>query len=190
LILTPINLLELYKIHAEIVFKEICTESVGVKKIQRMGDKPVGKILSKIYEMASMDGADKAYKDIIQACAFNTSFAASHGLQGVFYVENHSVNLSVADIEQFLWLLSFSQLEATDILHIHSAKKLGCAYFATLDKGIIDNKEVIKKSANIKILCNPKELIDVLMKYKKQSDGEQVSPERIKEAKIEVPIWK
>jgi|AntAceMinimDraft_9_1070365.scaffolds.fasta_scaffold11711_3 hypothetical protein len=169
LILTPINLLELYKIHAEVTFKNICADSIGVKHIQRMGDKPIGKVLTKIYEMASIEDGDETYKDLVKNCHFNTSFAAAHGLQGIFYVEEHKPQITIGDIESFLWLLSFLQLEATDISHIHSAKMLGCEYFATLDKGIFSNKEIIKKSANINVLSSPKELIETLLKYKKEN---------------------
>lgn len=165
LVLTPISLLELYKIHAEIMFKDICAEAVGVKSVQRMGDKPVGKILSKLYEKASADTDFEPYQQLVQECHFNTSFAGAHGLQGTFYVQNHSIQLSMGDVEKFLWLLSFLQLEATDILHIHSAKKLGCEYFATFDKGISENKKIIEKAAGFKILCNPRELITILNKY-------------------------
>lgn len=168
LILTPISLLELYKIHAEIMFKETCAEAVGVKSIQRMGDKPVGKILSKLYEKASADTDTGPYQALIQACHFNTSFAGAHGLRGIFYVSEHTLKLSMGDVEKFLWLLSFLQLEATDILHIHSAKKLGCEYFATFDNGIKDNKKIIEKAAGFKILSKPMELINILNKNKKK----------------------
>jgi len=167
LILTPIALLELFKVHAEVTFKNICAEAVGAKQIQRMGDKEVGRLLSRLLEQWRKDKSNEIVKDILQDCFFNLSFARSHGLNGIFYVENLRMTLTDGDIGRFLWTLSFSQLEATDILHIHCAKMLGCDFFATLDAGIASNKDSIEEAGKLKVLGTTHALIDVLRNYRK-----------------------
>jgi len=167
LILTPIALLELFKVHAEVSFKNICAGAVGAKQIQRMGDRQVGRHLSYLLEELRKDKTNEVVKDIVQDCYFNMSFARSHGLQGIFYVEKLNLTLSDADVGRFLWMLSFSQLETTDILHVHCAKMLGCDFFATLDGGIASIRSNIEETGKIKVLVNTQELIDVLRRNKK-----------------------
>lgn len=162
LILTPISLLELIKLHAEVKFKDICADVVNVKNIQRMGDKEVGKHLSHLLEQLRKDRANEAINGIVQDCLLNLSYAQAHGFHGIFYVENLKMTISDAHVGQFLSMLSFSQLEATDILHIHSAKSLGCEFFATLDQGIASNKDSIEEACGLKVLGNAQELINVL----------------------------
>ncbi|NVN90989.1 MAG: hypothetical protein HXX11_10340 [Desulfuromonadales bacterium] len=162
LIVTPIALLELFKLHAEVTFKDICADVVGVKQIQRMGDKQVGNHLSHLLRLWHKDRTNEVIKSIIQDCNFDFSFAREHGLDGIFYVENFKMTISDANLGQFLWTLSFLQLEATDILHIHSAKSLGCEFFATLDQGIASNKDSIEEACGLKVLGKTQELIDVL----------------------------
>jgi hypothetical protein len=168
LILTPIGLLELFKVHAEVTFKDICAEAVGAKQIQKMGDKEVGKHLTHLLEQSRKDKTNEVLKGIVQDCYFNLSFARAHGLQGIFYVDDLKLRLTDADVGRFLWILSFSQLEATDILHIHCAKMLSCDYFASFDGGITSNRNMIEEAAGIKILGNTQELIDVLRRNKKK----------------------
>jgi hypothetical protein len=193
LILTPIALLELFKVHAEVTFKNICAGAVGAKQIQRMGDKQVGKHLSCLLEEWRKDKTSEVVKDIVQDCYFNLSFARSHGLQGIFYVEKLNFALSDADIGRFLWTLSFSQLETTDILHIHCAKMLGCDFFATLDGGIASNRSNIEEAGKIKVLVNTRELIDVLRRNKKtaypasEPDAEEYLAESERASGIHLP---
>lgn len=167
LILTPISLLEMYKVHAEVTFKEVCAESLGAKRIQRMGDKDVGKYLSKIYGEYKRDKGNEIVRSLIDECVFNMSFARCHGLEGLFYIADQQLRVTETDVGRFLSLLSVLQIDTTDIIHLHTAKLLGCDYFATYDSVIIANKAIIKESAGIDVLCNAKELIDVLKKNKK-----------------------
>jgi hypothetical protein len=168
LILTPLSLLELFKLHAETVFKNICAESLGAKQIQRMGEKEVGKYLSALYKRCLTEKQNKVLHNLIQDCYFNMSFARAHGLQGIFYVSEHNLQITEGDVGSFLEVLSFLQLETIDVLHLHSAKKLDCDYFATLDKGFANNLEIIRDAAGIQILCNAKEVIKILKKYRKK----------------------
>jgi hypothetical protein len=142
LILTPLSLLELFKLHAEVTFKDIFAESLGAKQIQRMGEKEVGKHLSTLYSRWLANKKNEVLNGLIQDCYFNMSFARAHGLQGTFYISDHNIRITEGDVGRFLWILSFLQLETTDILHLHSAKKLGCEYFATFDKGFASNKDM------------------------------------------------
>jgi len=45
--------------------------------------------------MASIEDGDETYKDLVKDCHFNTSFAAAHGLQGTFYVEEHKPQITI-----------------------------------------------------------------------------------------------
>lgn len=175
LIVTPIALLELFKVHAEVTFKNICAGTVGAKQIQRMGDKEVGRHLSSLLEVWRKDKANQVVKDIVQDCYFSLSFARAHGLHGIFYIEKLNLALSDADVGRFLGTLSFTQLETTDILHIHSAKMLGCEFFATLDGGIAANRGSIEEEGKIKVLVNTRKLIDVLTRNKKTGESRGVS---------------
>lgn len=168
LILTPLSLLELYKLHAEVNFKNICAESLGAKRIQRMGEKEVGQHLSKLYSKWLTEKQNEVLKDLIQDCYLNMSFARAHGLQGTFYISDHTIRITEGDVGNFLWIPAFLQLEAADVLHLHSAKQLGCEYFATFDKGFAINKDIIKEASGIQILCNAKEVLKILKQYKKE----------------------
>ena len=168
LILTPLSLLELFKLHAEVTFKDICAESLGAKRIQRMGEKEVGKHLSKLYSQWLTDNQNEVLKSLVQDCYFNMSFARAHGLQGTFYVSDHNIRITEGDVGKFLWILSFLQLEVADVLHLHSAKQLGCEYFATFDKGFAINKDIIKEAAGIQILCSAKEVLKILKQFRKE----------------------
>jgi len=161
-------LLELFKLHAEVAFKDICADSLGAKQIQRMGEKEVGKHLSALYSRWLTDNQNEVLKGLIQDCCFNMSFARAHGLQGTFYISDLSIRITEGDVGNFLWILSFLQLETTDVLHLHSAKKLECEYFATFDKGFASNKQIINEAAGIQILCNAKEVLTILKQYRKK----------------------
>jgi hypothetical protein len=163
LVLTPIAWLELYKIHAEIMFKNNCAISLGAKPIQRMSEKDVGKYLSNLYNRFKVEEPENDdLKQLISACVFNMSFARGHGFQGAFYISNLNIQISESDVGSFLWVLGFLQFEAADIIHLHTAKKLGCEYFVSLDKAFSINRELINRVAGIKILCNPTEVLAVL----------------------------
>lgn len=82
LILSPIAVIELFKLHAEVAFKEICADALGVKQIQRWGDRTIGEYLTEVFNRAVADDEDKVAKEIKQDCTFNLSFAQAHGLQG------------------------------------------------------------------------------------------------------------
>lgn len=167
LILTPIAVLELFKIHAEVTFKDICADSVGVKRIQRWGDRTVGEHLSDLFSRFLAEESNETLRELKQDCTFNLSFAQAHGLQGTFYVNDLRFRITDGDVGRFLWVLSFLQLEAADILHIHAAKLLGCDYLASLDAAFSKNKDIIEDRAGIKILSNAKQVIDVMKRNRK-----------------------
>jgi len=168
LILTPIAVLELFKLHAEVLFKQICADAVGVKCVQRWGDRDVGKYLTEIFRRFLADEKHEPIRSVKQDCTFNLSFAEAHGLKGTFYVSDLRFRITDGDVARILWVPSFLQLETTDILHIHAAHLLGCDYFASLDKGFSRNKDIIESFARFKILCSVKEVIDVMKRNRKE----------------------
>jgi hypothetical protein len=170
LIITPIAVLELFKLHAEIMFKQICTDAVGVKWVQKWGDREVGKYLTEIFQRSLADDKKDSVRSVMEDSTFNLSFAECHGLQGTFYVNDLRIHITSGDVATVLWVPSFLQLETTDILHIHAAQLLGCDYLASLDSGFSRNRTIIESFAKFKILCSVKEVLDV-MKRNKQEDA-------------------
>ncbi len=168
LILTPIAVIELFKVHAEVAFKEICADVVGVKQVQRWGDRAIGDYLTEIFNRAVADDEEKVAKEIKQDCTFNLSFAQAHGLCGTFYVNDLRVRITDSDVARILWVPSFLQLDAADVLHMHAAHCLKCDYFASLDKGFSRNRNLIEGFAHFKLLCSVQEVMDVVMKHKKK----------------------
>lgn len=168
LIITPIAVLELFKLHAEVLFKEICADAVGVKRVQRWGDREVGKYLTELFKRFLADGEQESVRSVKQDCTFNLSFAQAHGLQGTFYVNDLRFRITDGDIANFLWVPSFLQLDTTDILHIHAAQLLGCDYLASLDRGFSHNRKIIESFANFKMLCSVKEVTDVMKRNRKR----------------------
>ena len=168
LILTPIAVLELFKLHAEVAFKEICAEAVGVKWVQRWGDRAVGEHLAEIFNRSVGKDKDDTAREIQQDCTFNLSFAMAHGLQGTFYINDLRFRLTNADVARILWVPSFLQLETTDVLHLHAAHLLRCDYFASLDTGFSRNRQLIESFAGFKLLCSVKEIMDVMKKHRKK----------------------
>lgn|GEM_PF-1380914 len=168
LILTPIAVLELFKLHAEVAYKEICAEAVGVKWVQRWGDRAVGEHLTEIFNRSVAEDKDDTAREIKQDCTFNLSFAMAHGLQGTFYVNDLRFRLTDADVARILWVPSFLQLETTDVLHLHAAHLLRCDYFASLDSGFSRNRQLIESFAGFKLLCSVKEVMDVMKKHRKK----------------------
>lgn len=175
LILTPIAVLELFKLHAEVTFKEICADAVGVKWVQRWGDREVGEYLTEIFNRAVGGVQDDIAKEIKQDCTFNLSFAHGHGLSGTFYVNDLRFRITDADVGRIFWVPSFLQLDTTDILHLHAAHFLHCEYFASLDKGFSRNRQLIESFAGFKLLCSVTEVMDVMKKHRKET-AQQTPP--------------
>lgn len=175
LILTPLAVLELFKLHAEVAFKEVCADVLGVKQVQRWGDKTVGEYLTEIFNRAVADNGDAIAEEIKQDCTFNLSYAQAHGLWGTFYVEDLQFRITAADVGRILWVPSFLQLDATDVLHLHTAHSLKCDYFASLDKGFSRNRNLIESFAGFKLLCNVTEVVNVMRKHKKSAQKSTAS---------------
>lgn len=167
LLISPISLLELYKVHAEINFKEFCAYEVGAKRVQRIGVKEVGDCLSKLHEEHLKNKQDNVINNIVQSIVLNMPFARAHGLQGLFCVSNLNFQLSESDVGSFLWYLAHLQLDTVDILHLHLAKELNCDYFASLDSGFKKNADIIKESSGIEILSSTKDVIKILEQNRK-----------------------
>jgi len=168
LIITPIAVLELFKLHAEVLFKEICADVVGVKQIQKWGDREVGRYLTELFRRFLADEEQKSVRSVKEDCTFNLSFAEAHGLQGTFYVNDLRFCITEVDVANLLWVPSFLQLDTTDILHIHAAQLLGCDYLASLDGDFSRNREIIESFTKFKMLCSVKEVMDVMKRNSKR----------------------
>ncbi|MFC1578413.1 hypothetical protein ACFL36_05315 [Thermodesulfobacteriota bacterium] len=166
LIISPISIIELFKINAEINFKQLCSEAIGAKYIQKMGVKQVGDLLSKLYSKAINDPDNDDLRQLIGKLWLNMSFAQAHGLHGIGTVRDMIFRLTEADVGRFLCELAFLQLDTTDILHLHTAFSLKCEYFATLDSGFSKNREIIEEETKIKLITSTKDLIKTLEKYR------------------------
>jgi hypothetical protein len=168
LIITPIAVLELFKLHAEVLFKEICAGAVGVKRVQKWGDRDVGKYLTDIFQRSLDDKKQESVRSVKEDCTFNLSFAECHGLQGTFYVNDLRFRITEVDVANYLWVPSFLQLDTTDILHIHASQLLGCDYLASLDRGFSRNKKIIESFTKFKILCSVEEVMEVMKRNRKR----------------------
>jgi hypothetical protein len=182
LILTPIAVIELFKLHAEVAFKEICADALGIKQVQRWGARAIGEYLTEIFNRAVADDEDEVAKEIKQDCTFNLSFAQAHGLWGTFYVNDLRFRITDADVGRTLWVPSFLQLDAADVLHMHAAHCLKCDYFASIDKGFSRNRSLIEGFAHFKLLCSVPEVMNVMKKHKKRAAQQHPAGDVLKAA--------
>lgn len=101
--------------------------------------------------------------------------------QGTFYANDLRLRITDSDVARILWVPSFLQLDAADILHMHVAHCLKCDYFASLDKGFSRNRNLIEGFAHFKLLCSVKEVMDVMMNHKKKDAQQPPAGDVLKE---------
>lgn len=164
LVFTPTVLIEVIKSYAERSFKELITDNLCI------GEAPenhIGRSLSRLFVQHLKNKKDKLAKGLLGQCSIGTSLTREYGLKGITYLNDLSLHINSADIDQFLQALALQQLSASEILNLHAAKSIGCKYFATLEQGFVENKKFIYESIGLKVLGSAEEILKVLNKHRK-----------------------
>jgi hypothetical protein len=173
LVFSPLALNELMKWNAEIMFKQLSSEAIGTKMIQRESEKRIGEHLKKIWEIwkdlsetekrnQSNDWEKKGVRRIIHDLWIDPSFTFAHGLSGLIAVDIIDFNYTIERAWQDPSAYSYMQLGATDIMHILYAQHLGCKYIASFDSDFKRAKEEIKKTTGIEVLYGHNQILKVL----------------------------
>lgn len=172
-VFTPLALNELIKWNAEVIFKQISSEAIGTKNVQRESVKNIGEKLKNIWERwdeftdeeknyQNIDWKKEGVRRLIPELMINPSFTYAHGLKGLIPVDilnfNYSMKMAWSETSGY----SYLQLGATDIMHIIYAKHLGCDYIASLDSDFQRARKAIKKATGIEVLYRYDEILDIL----------------------------
>lgn len=161
------------KWNAEVIFKQVSSEAIGTKMIQRESEKRIGENLKKVWEIwknlsdterrnQSNDWKKEGVRRIIQDLWINPSFTFAHGLNGLVPVDIINFNYNIQRAWQDPSAYSYLQLGATDIMHVLFAQHLGCKYIASFDSDFKRAKEEIKRTTGIEVLHGHTEILKVL----------------------------
>lgn len=168
-VISPICLMELAEWHAEARFKQAASEEAGITSIQRKGKKEIGEYLSKLFSLIIKNrieeiGELKEAFQLFMETFFPISYAENIGLKGLLLVDIINFNLYARSIveQSVAGIFAYVQVGATDILHILTAKHLGCEYIASFDIDFYRVKQLIKAEAGIELLRTPEEILHVL----------------------------
>jgi len=177
-IVSPLSLLELAEWHSEAAFKQISSEAAGTVFIQRMSRKQIGDYLRKIWEMWKAEKEQKEKEEnkqigirssettdlqlLMSETWINSSFAAVHGLSGLWVVDIDNFSLKFEKVWLEPTLYAYLQLGMGDIMHILLAKHLGCQYIASFDSDFRRVKDRIFEKYEISVLSSPEEILAVL----------------------------
>lgn len=172
-VFSPLALNELTKWDAEIIFKQLSSEAIGTKMIQRKSEKELGEHLKKIWEIwkdlsqterhnQSNDWKKEGVRRIMFELGRNPSFTFSNGLHGLIPVDIINFNYTIGRAWQDPYIYSYLQLGATDIMHILYAQHLGCKYIASFDNDFKRAKEEIKRTTGIEVLYGHQEILEAL----------------------------
>jgi len=170
---STLAVLELFEWHAHLSFKQIAAQSAGVGVVDRMSRKEVGDYLAKIWkdgrseenvvpDSYSVNKAPKAalYRD----CLLNTSFMEYHGLDGIIDVDVRGLNVEAGSLGGTLAGLAYHQIGLADLMHLATAKHLGCKYFASFDSDFRRCRDVIKDDFGLELIPDANSLLNLLKK--------------------------
>ena len=172
-VVSPLSLLELIEWQAESAFKQIASEVVGVKFIQKKGKKDIGSYLKRLLEWRKDEIKEQKKNKresfvstglellMLETC-LNSSFAEVHGLRGLLQVDIINFGLTIDKAWSEPYFYAFLQLGVADIMHILLAQHLGCEYIASFDEDFKRVKDIIAEEKGITILIEPKEILDIL----------------------------
>lgn len=169
-VISPLVITELIKWFTESAFKQMASESVGSKVIQRFGDKQIGNYLKKLMELhnESKDNPEfsnwrrEGIKRLHYELWMSPSFVHAHGLSGLIHANIINFDLTMKKAWYEPSAYSFLQVGATDIMHILFAEHLGCEYIATFDDDFKRAEDIIKEETGITVVKGYKEIIDIL----------------------------
>jgi len=180
-VITPLCIYELFEWHVETVFKELLSDAVSYKEIQKKGKKDLGDALKKVIDawdgipidiqkgLNSFENLNrpeyrkaKAIRLILVDIWLNDSFALAHGFHGLNVADIREFNFRSEDIFGNLGLFACLHLGAADLLHILFASHLGCKYIASYDSDHLRAKDHIKALFGIEVVSTPQEIIRVI----------------------------
>lgn len=168
-IVSPLAILELVKWFTESIFKQMLSESVGSKQIQRYGTNQIGNYLKTILERINRDidndevpkWEKQGLKDLKLELIMSPSFVYHHGLEGLLQVDIVNFDITNSKVWSEQAAYSFLQMGAADIMHISFAEHLGCEYIATNDEDFKRAGDIIYDATGITVLKGYKEIINV-----------------------------
>ena len=152
-VISPLVITELTKWFTESIFKQMASDSIGSKPIQRFGDKQIGNYLKKLMELHQEANKNPEFskwrkeglKRLHYELWMNPSFVYAHGLSGLIHVDIVNFDLTMEKAWYEPSAYSFLQIGATDIMHILFAEHLGCEYIATFDEDFKRAGDIIKE---------------------------------------------
>src|SRR3972149_2670598 len=135
---STIALFELAERIAEAFFLSETVKAIDVLTIQRLSKKEIGRIIK---------------------CFWENTEKTRENLFGIIPVD--FANITIRTPRDFNKLIVFPayQIGVADILHLVSAKRLGCEYFITFDDDFKRAKKDIERFFNLKILTSPQEIL-------------------------------
>lgn len=169
-VISPLVISELIKWFTETAFKQLASESVGSKAIQRFGDKQIGNYLKKLMELHKearenpefSNWKKEGLKRLHYELWMSPSFVYAHGLSGLILADIINFDLTMKKVWSEPEAYSFLQIGATDIMHILFAEHLGCEYIASFDDDFLRAKDIIKEKTGITVVRGYKEIMDIL----------------------------
>lgn len=166
-VISPLVMVEFNKWFTETLFKELASDAVGSKVIQRYGNNQIGNYLKNILDLINKKDNEeskwkkKALKHLKFEFSPSPSFIYAHGLRGLIHADITNFDLFNNRLWSELYMYSYLQMGATDIMHVLFAEHLGCEYLATFDEDFKRASDIIKKSTGITVLKGYKEIIDI-----------------------------
>ena len=161
---STIALFELAERIAEAFFLSETVEGTDVLTIQRLPKKEIGKYIRSFWEKTEkIRKKNRHSQDPLVTFTLtlfeNISNYTSENLFGIIPVD--FANITIRTPRDFNKLITFPayQIGVADILHLVSAKRLGCKYFITFDDDFERAKKDIERFFNLKILTNPQEIL-------------------------------
>jgi predicted nucleic acid-binding protein len=167
-IVSPLSLLELVEWHAETVFKQLSSEASGAMFIQKKSKKDIGDYLKKSLEIRKIElrkreKKKKSGSTILERLMEDTWLDSAYpGFEGLWQVDILHFKLLIAEAWTKASISAYLQVGVTDILHILSAKHLGCKYIASFDSDFKRVKDIIKNETRLNLLNSPEEILKIL----------------------------
>lgn len=167
-VVSPFSLLELMEWHAEAAFKQIASEASGVVFIQKKSRKQIGNYLKKALELRATEEKEQKGTEssettglqlLMSETWINSSFAMSHGLQGLLKADIVNFHLQFNKAWQEPSAYAYLQLGIADILHILLAQHLGCQYIASFDSDFGRVKDIICEKTGMSVLTSPDQIL-------------------------------
>ena len=183
---TPLGLAELMGAYAKEKFKSIATQFIGNFAIERMSKKQVGDSIKAIFDGRRVEAKEQAFEDetiaernglpdgvrpgrtttdlelLVTSLCLNHSFIDCNRFRGLILADVLKLDFTQEQLWGQMNLFAYLQLGLSDIMHIVTAKHLGCEYLASFDGDFKRASDLLYEFTGIKTLTSPDMIIDVL----------------------------